>query len=196
MPLSVELAAALYGMALTSSACGVPEPAATCSRGDVPERRAERVGDVDVAVARDLEVVEEAAAAGLELRDLRLGGDVVDGDRAGGAARDVELAALDLQADGRLAGGAGDVRRDGVAAERAAVDGAVGGDADEERLRALVERDALGIPRGIGLERERARLRAALVVMTLVRRRDGRADRQGEHGQNRDECPLHVDRTS
>jgi hypothetical protein len=29
-----------------------------------------------------------------------------------------------------------------------------------------------------------------------VRRGDGRADRQGEHGQDRDECPLHVDRTS
>jgi hypothetical protein len=71
-----------------------------------------------------------------------------------GPPRDVQLAAQDLQADGGPAGRTGDEGRDGAAIERAAVDGAVGRDGDEEGLRLLVERDALGIAGGIRLQRE------------------------------------------
>jgi hypothetical protein len=72
--------------------------------GHVPQRRPLRVRDVDVAAPRDDEVVQEAAGAGLEGRDRLLGLEVVDGDRAGRAAGHVELAALDLEAHGVLAG--------------------------------------------------------------------------------------------
>ena len=83
----------------------------TCSGGHVPQRRAEGIGDVDVAAAGDCEVVEEPVGAGLERRDQRLGGEVVDGDRAG--RRRPRRRACRAGPSGRppLAGGTRDVRR-------------------------------------------------------------------------------------
>ena len=115
--------------------------------------------------------------------------EVVDRDRPGHAARDVEQAAPDLQADGRLARRGVDERLDGVALERAAIDVAAGDDADEEGPGLLVEGDALGIAAGMGLQREHTLLRAVVVavVMTAAGGRHGGADGESEHGDERDQ---------
>src|SRR4051794_23546470 len=156
--------------------------------GHVPEDRAERVRDVDVAVGHD-EVVQEPAGAGRERGDLLLGGDVVDRDRPRCAAGDVQLASGDLHPDGRLACRAGDELEDGAAVRGAAVDRPVAGRTDEEGL-AAGRRDTLRVAVRRRREREhRRRLRVLLPVVFLAAAVVGERCRAGHQGD--DPCQQH-----
>ena len=173
----------------------------------MPEGRPDGIGDVDVAATGHHEIVEEAAGAGLEgRRRLAWWLEVVHRDRSRRATGDVEAPVPDLHADG--APRPADERRDGVTAERAAVDVPAGRDRDEEGVRAWVEGDALGIARRVRLQRQGPI--AAAVLTSPLGRRAGRARcqrhdaGQGEkrprdrgHGQSlpRVECrpgPMHA----
>jgi hypothetical protein len=148
---------------------------------DTPQDGAERVRHVGVARAGDRDVVQEAAAAGLEPPQQPPAARVVDPHEAGRTAGDVYAPVRGVDADGRRAA-VGAARQPDLrlpAPEPAAEERAVTGRRDVEVL-APVEADALG--EGLLVAREGVERRALGV---------SGGGRQNHRRQSQDQCDPH-----